>query len=918
MSSPIPPVAVTFTAQGDDVVVRAAKRVHEQLGRTSGAAQRAGSQFSTFAQTVGDLGVALGVAKLASFAQNAVNTGASILKLSQMTGVSTESLSVLAFAGKTADISLEELGGTLKFLSKSLGGLSRGDSSTVAAFKGIGLSARDLKGLSLDQALVKIADAQRRFADGAGKAEAAMRIFGREGTAILPLLDDLADGGFDKAAESAKRMGLVWSRDAAKSAQDFNDSVTVLTGSAEGLAGQLAKEVTPGLTKAIQGTSSAIAELPDAAKSGVANLVAIEGGILGVAAAAQLLKRIGVAAALATPWGRAALIIGAVASVLLTFGRSAEDAKVKYQAFLDTLNDTKSVDAERENLNLQLEQNRLDLDATNSTFKRLGLLKQRQTIEERLAALASRRTAVAADGPAVVLPDQALIDARLAAQKAAIERQARLDLVENQRRDQVNKDQFDHGLQGYREYIDRRIALIQEGTAREVKALEAQRTMVAKRSVDGPVDAVKKADDVAKLSDEIKVKEADGQRRVADAIRERGQLELDLAAQRRAAEQQIQELQGQTFQAALIGIELEAQKFQDLANKLGSEMGTADDRSTAVNKLRDLLTLRAQAADVERQVESEFAAMDRDRQRIQALVTSDKMSEKAGAEEIARLERERLPTLQRLADEAMRLATAIGDPALVDQAKALGVELGTVAANADLAGQRAAQFRAAMEHAVADSLTGLLTDGIAQLGDVTTTIEPVLDKAGNIVKDRFGNTVEKVTEDVYDLGDAFVDTARRIVSAIQQIAAQSIANSIASAIFGGARAVLAGGGGTFGVDGGSSGIFHAATGGVVPGSGIGDTVPAMLTPGEFVINKRATAAHFGLLAEINQGIYPVRPVSNGRQHYASGGLVTTTTSRDGTITMELPEEFRGHVTTDSDFVRLTYRNRRAVRDAMGK
>ena len=42
-----------------------------------------------------------------------------------------------------------------------------------------------------------------------------------------------------------------------------------------------------------------------------------------------------------------------------------------------------------------------------------------------------------------------------------------------------------------------------------------------------------------------------------------------------------------------------------------------------------------------------------------------------------------------------------------------------------------------------------------------------------------------------------------------------------------------------------------ATGGTVGGSGNTDTVPAMLTPGEFVINKKATAANLPLLQAIN-------------------------------------------------------------------
>jgi TP901 family phage tail tape measure protein len=43
------------------------------------------------------------------------------------------------------------------------------------------------------------------------------------------------------------------------------------------------------------------------------------------------------------------------------------------------------------------------------------------------------------------------------------------------------------------------------------------------------------------------------------------------------------------------------------------------------------------------------------------------------------------------------------------------------------------------------------------------------------------------------------------------------------------------------------------TGSLVPGTGNTDTVPAMLTPGEFVINKEATAANLPLLQAINGG-----------------------------------------------------------------
>jgi TP901 family phage tail tape measure protein len=57
------------------------------------------------------------------------------------------------------------------------------------------------------------------------------------------------------------------------------------------------------------------------------------------------------------------------------------------------------------------------------------------------------------------------------------------------------------------------------------------------------------------------------------------------------------------------------------------------------------------------------------------------------------------------------------------------------------------------------------------------------------------------------------------------------------------------------------------TGNIVPGNGNTDTVPAMLTPGEFVVNKKSTAANLPLLHAINNG-----EGSNG-PNYNIGGQI---------------------------------------------
>jgi hypothetical protein len=62
------------------------------------------------------------------------------------------------------------------------------------------------------------------------------------------------------------------------------------------------------------------------------------------------------------------------------------------------------------------------------------------------------------------------------------------------------------------------------------------------------------------------------------------------------------------------------------------------------------------------------------------------------------------------------------------------------------------------------------------------------------------------------------------------------------------------------------GTMMAATGGYIrgPGTGTSDSIPAMLSNGEFVINAKATKQNLGLLHALNSGQMPA---------FATGGLV---------------------------------------------
>jgi TP901 family phage tail tape measure protein len=74
----------------------------------------------------------------------------------------------------------------------------------------------------------------------------------------------------------------------------------------------------------------------------------------------------------------------------------------------------------------------------------------------------------------------------------------------------------------------------------------------------------------------------------------------------------------------------------------------------------------------------------------------------------------------------------------------------------------------------------------------------------------------------------------------------------------------------------TGGVVYASTGMMIPYEPRGtDTVPAMLTPGEFVINRAATQKHLPLLTAINSGSAPTALSKGGPVYLENGGEVAS-------------------------------------------
>lgn len=180
--------------------------------------------------------------------KGAINTADEMGKLASKAGTTVEAFTALNYAASLADVSTEQLGTGLRILSKNAEAAAEGSSKARAIFERLGITVQDASGaLKPTGALFEeVARKLGNLPDGATKTALAMQALGKSGAELIPLLNDGADG-FERITAEAKKAGQVIDGETSKAAQQFNDDMTRLNKSFEGIAISLAKDLVPGL-----------------------------------------------------------------------------------------------------------------------------------------------------------------------------------------------------------------------------------------------------------------------------------------------------------------------------------------------------------------------------------------------------------------------------------------------------------------------------------------------------------------------------------------------------------------------------------------------------------------------------------------------------------------------------------------------
>lgn len=203
-------------------------------------------------------------------------------KLSESLGLSVESLTQLQHAAEMADVSSDQLSIGLKTLATNALKVAEGTKGGPAlAFETLGISVKNAAGqlkptnVLFDQTAQKLST----MANSATKTALAQQIFGKSGSALIPLLNEGA-AGLKEMADESDRLGLTVSGSAAKGAAELSDQIKLLNDRLQGIVSTVVQDTIP----AIEGAVSSISGLMDSAQGSGAAISLLEGGVRDVSA----------------------------------------------------------------------------------------------------------------------------------------------------------------------------------------------------------------------------------------------------------------------------------------------------------------------------------------------------------------------------------------------------------------------------------------------------------------------------------------------------------------------------------------------------------------------------------------------------------------------------------------------------------
>jgi hypothetical protein len=673
-----PDVRVRLSAEGVQEVIAAMKRIQDEAKKTDGvkALQKGFADLKN--ELIGGLGVAAAVAGIVELGKKTLENAVNIAHMSEKVGASAEMLSVLTVAAEDASVSQEDLFTGITKLAKAQDQAIQGSTKQVDAFKRLGISQKDLKTNDPGQLFVLMSQNLSKVESASGRAAIAQTLLGKSGANLIPVMNSLANDGFEKIAAKAQRMGLVLNDETAKAIEAAHGALIDLGHIAEGVATQFEAGFLPKAADAMEQLGTAI--------SG--------DGVNGM-------KKLGdyagaTASAIAYGFIVAAHIIGsAFAAIGTAVETQFESLKILGTGVIDTLKKAAQGNIPAAVKSVELTLRDVGRTQAGGVAGVQGIYSGLQ--DQLIADYTNYQTPSAIVGgpkPKSGGGDAGNLTAIAKARASFLEAQAANELAilkaKNQLESQENDRNYRDGFTTLQDYYDKRAALIESDTDAEITALQKKRDAIKKEPANDPAAQINQQKQLDAIDAQIQQKMLERRGKLAANEDERFNATRDHGIQELELQSKIAGLEGDRDKAAKLALDAEIAKTEELLQKQGV---AAAQIKKILDDMRSSGAGRIGFESASRQGGQAINDLDLAKRDIQRQTDTGQINYIEAQAKIIQLERERIDTLKSIGAEMTQNAELSKDPALIQQAKDFNAAVKDIEASVNVVGRALGQLK---------------------------------------------------------------------------------------------------------------------------------------------------------------------------------------------------------------------------------
>lgn len=188
------------------------------------------------------------------FVEGQIEAGAQLKVTADRLGTTTDELQAMQLAAGEAGVGAEALTTGLRFLNRNIAEANKGGGDAAALFRKMGISLKDSvtkEARPAGDVLGDLADHLAEIKDPAEKTEIAMKLLGRGGAELIPLLNRGGEA-FDEARKSMQELGGGMSSEFVEQAHEAEAANVRLTFAMTGLKSNIALAVLPSVEKLVE------------------------------------------------------------------------------------------------------------------------------------------------------------------------------------------------------------------------------------------------------------------------------------------------------------------------------------------------------------------------------------------------------------------------------------------------------------------------------------------------------------------------------------------------------------------------------------------------------------------------------------------------------------------------------------------